>query len=42
MKKRITREEVSQQLVSDLFFEKGHLKLTLWQSFLTLLFRGLL
>lgn len=37
MKKRITREEVSQQLVSDLFFEKGHLKLTLWQSFLTLL-----
>jgi hypothetical protein len=36
MKKRITREEVSKQLVSDSFFEKGHVGLKLRQSFLTL------
>lgn len=36
-KKNITREEVANQLISDPFFEKKHVSMTLRQSFLTAL-----
>lgn len=34
---RVTRQEISQRLVNDQYFERGHLGVTIWQSLLTIL-----
>lgn len=38
--KRVTRKEISAELVEDAFFEKGHLGVTIKQSLLTIVFWG--